>query len=35
MRERVQLYGGTLLAGPHEAGFRVQVRLPVPSGTAA
>lgn len=35
MRERVQLYGGTLLAGPHEAGFRVQVRLPVPSGTSA
>ncbi|HET8616043.1 MAG TPA: sensor histidine kinase, partial [Actinomycetales bacterium] len=35
MRERVQLYGGTLCAGPHEAGFRVQVRLPVPSGTAA
>jgi signal transduction histidine kinase len=35
MRERVQLYGGTLRAGPHEAGFRVQVRLPVPSGTSA
>lgn len=35
MRERVQLYGGTLRAGPHEAGFRVQVRLPVPSGTPA
>lgn len=35
MRERVQLYGGTLLAGPHEAGFRVQVRLPIPSRTPA
>jgi len=35
MRERVQLYGGTLLAGPYERGFRVQVRLPIPSGTSA
>lgn len=29
MRERVALYGGTLVTGPHEQGFRVCARLPV------
>ncbi|MGE7384666.1 sensor histidine kinase [Streptomyces sp. NPDC004126] len=36
MRERVALHGGTLEAGPREeGGFRVAVRLPVPSAPEA
>jgi signal transduction histidine kinase len=34
MRERVSLYGGTLLAEPHGAGFRVLASLPTPAATA-
>jgi signal transduction histidine kinase len=29
MRERAALFGGKLEAGPHAAGFRVRVTLPV------
>jgi signal transduction histidine kinase len=33
MRERVNLYGGDLAAGPHpDGGFTVAARLPLPSG---
>jgi len=35
MRERVSLYGGSLLAGPHEQGFRVLAELPVVSEAPA
>jgi len=34
MRERVSLYGGTLLAEPHGAGFRVLASLPMPGAAA-
>jgi len=34
MRERAQALGGTLTAGAHGDGWRVQLRVPVPSGTA-
>jgi signal transduction histidine kinase len=35
MRERVSLYGGTLLAEPHGGGFRVLARLPITSVATA
>ena len=37
LRERVQVFGGTLTAGPHGTGFRVTATLPLPSpgGTAS
>ena len=34
MRERVELFGGTLAVGPHaEGGFGVRAHLPVPAGS--
>jgi signal transduction histidine kinase len=35
MRERVAVFGGTLEAGPHGAGFRVAARLPVDAAVAS
>ena len=35
MRERAALYGGTLEAGPAEAGWRVSARIPFTTGGAA
>jgi signal transduction histidine kinase len=28
MRERVELLGGTLVAGPHEGGWKVEAEVP-------